>query len=153
MAREAASSNGTDTTDSSSPVPAAVLSLTADMIDQVLVDRLMESPVMDYPQPPLHYLLACYTRASNELRTPAVAGSTQLSAAAQAVKELAVNYVSLLLCGGGLIPQVGGSVGTQVMIDCGGVGWCVWLDLHASTPSMKLVLHCRLQCLKLANRK
>ncbi|MEW5316627.1 MAG: hypothetical protein WDW38_007987 [Sanguina aurantia] len=103
LIREATSMAGSSM---DSPTPAqSPPALTSDLMDQLLVDRLMENPLLSYPQPPLHYLLACYTRASNELRTSAVASNVQLSTTAQAVKELAVNYVSLLLCGGGLIPQ------------------------------------------------
>lgn len=108
-----------------SPEPAqSPPALTSDLMDQLLVDRLVENPLLSYPQPPLHYLLACYTRASIELRTSAVASNVQLSTAAQAVKELAVNYVSLLLCGGGLIPQVRGA------------------ESEAASRGLERVLHC-----------
>ncbi len=81
------------------------LLLSKDLLDSVIVSRLIESPPSSYPQFPLHYLLGCYARASAEMRTRAVADSPQLSAAVQACKELIVSYAGLLLVAG-VVPQV-----------------------------------------------
>ncbi|KAL6763344.1 ubiquitin elongating factor core-domain-containing protein [Haematococcus lacustris] len=82
------------------------LLLRKEMLDRVVVARLIESPPEDYPQSPLQYLLGCYSRAIEEARTKAVADKPVLISALASCKELLVSYASLTL-NGGIIPHVG----------------------------------------------
>lgn len=80
-------------------VPVSQLKLNRDNLERVLMARLMDSP--DVVQWPLHYLLACYTRASDEFRA---ASAIRDAATVQRVqesllysKQLIVSYSGLLL--------------------------------------------------------
>ncbi|KAK9842407.1 hypothetical protein WJX84_011341 [Apatococcus fuscideae] len=71
-----------------------------DILDRVLMSRLLDPPA-HYPQWPVHYLLGCYERASQQMRP---VGSlkdktfaTHLQLALSEVKDLAVRYTGLLL--------------------------------------------------------
>lgn len=61
-------------------------------LDRALVARIIEHPPADHPQPPFHYLLSCYARASQELRALSVKAPGSHKEALIAVKELAVSY-------------------------------------------------------------
>lgn len=80
-----------------------------DMLDRLIVARLIESPPDDYPQTPLQYLLGCYRRADDELRSRTVADSPQLMGTAQCCRDLVVNYAGLTLPGG-IVPHIGPEV-------------------------------------------
>ena len=80
-------------------VPLDQLRLDRDNLERVLMARLMEAPAV--AQWPLHYLLACYSRASDEFRASA---GIKDAAAVQRVqesllysKQLIVSYSGLLL--------------------------------------------------------
>jgi hypothetical protein len=80
-------------------VPAAQLHLNRDNLERVLMARLME--VEDAAEWPLHYLLASYSRATDEFRS---AAALQEPAAVERVqssllysKQLIVSYSGLLL--------------------------------------------------------
>jgi ubiquitin conjugation factor E4 B len=81
-----------------------------DMLDLIFVNRLIESPPEQYPQPPFQYLLGCFARSVNELRSvsprhpPEVQQHLQGSIAA--CKELLVSYAALLLTSSGVVPEV-----------------------------------------------
>jgi hypothetical protein len=81
-----------------------------DMLDLIFVNRLIESPPEQYPQPPFQYLLGCFGRAVNELRSvsprhpPEVQQHLQGSIAA--CKELLVSYAALILTSSGVVPEV-----------------------------------------------
>lgn len=87
--------------------------MTLALLDRIIVARLIEAPPANYPQPPFHYLLGCYARAGDQLR--AVSSAPRLDAAAkQQLSDLAhearaqvVQYASLLLSAGGVVPEVG----------------------------------------------
>ena len=80
--------------------------MTAELLDRIVVARLIESPPSTYPQSPLQYLIGCYARAANELRNNrTVADSPELSSLATSCKELIVSYAGLVLQG--VVPQVG----------------------------------------------
>lgn len=82
--------------------------LTSDILDRVLVSRLIENPPEGYPQPPLQYLLGCYARVSNALRTISPRQDAQsrqvLQQSALACKDLILSYAGLVLTGG-VIPE------------------------------------------------
>ena len=80
--------------------------MTAELLDRIVVARLIESPPSTYPQSPLQYLIGCYARAANELRNNrTVADSPELASLATSCKELIVSYAGLVLQG--VVPQVG----------------------------------------------
>ena len=80
--------------------------MTAELLDRIVVARLIESPPRTYPQSPLQYLIGCYARAANELRNNrTVADSPELASLATSCKELIVSYAGLVLQG--VVPQVG----------------------------------------------
>ena len=85
------------------------LLMNRDMLDRLIVARLIESPPTDYPQTPVQYLLGCYQRADDELRNRTVAGSAQLSGTEQCCRDLVVNYAGLTLSGG-IVPHLGAQV-------------------------------------------
>ncbi|KAG2451114.1 hypothetical protein HYH02_004382 [Chlamydomonas schloesseri] len=76
--------------------------LDAAVLDRVLVARLIEAPPADYPQPPIHYLMGCYERSSEELRRAGV--SEAAKAAVATARDLILNYAGLALFAG-MIPQ------------------------------------------------
>lgn len=82
-----------------------------DNLDLIFVNRLIESPPEQYPQQPLHYLLACFGRSSSELRGMSprhdAATQQQLQGSITACRELIVQYAALILTDAGVIPQVG----------------------------------------------
>lgn len=96
--------------DSMGSAPAEAALMSRDMLDRLLVARLIEAPPPDYPQTPFQYLLGAYRRADDELRARGVAESPELSGTAQACKDLVVNYASLCLAGG-ILPHLGPQVG------------------------------------------
>lgn len=101
------------------------LQLGAATLDRAIVARLIEAPPSSYPQPPLHYLLGCYGRASDALRS---AGGGRGDAAERArlvevvseARAQLVQYAVLLLSGSGVVPEVGRGGAL-----CGAVP-CVW---------------------------
>ncbi|EFJ51708.1 hypothetical protein VOLCADRAFT_87432 [Volvox carteri f. nagariensis] len=72
--------------------------LDAAVLDRVLVSRLIESPPSNYPQPPIHYLMGCYERSSEELRRAGT--NEQVKAAVAAARDLVLNYAGLALFAG-----------------------------------------------------
>ncbi|WIA10509.1 hypothetical protein OEZ85_010698 [Tetradesmus obliquus] len=80
-----------------------------DMLDLIFVNRLIESPPEQYPQPPFQYLLGCFARAVNELRSvsPRHAPEVQqhLQGVIVACKELLVSYAALILTASGVVPE------------------------------------------------
>lgn len=52
--------------------------LDATVLDRMLVARLIEAPPADYPQPPIHYLMGCYERSSEELRRAGVSEAAKV---------------------------------------------------------------------------
>lgn len=95
------------------------LLMSRDMLDRLIVARLIESPPPAYPQTPVQYLLGCYQRADDEQRNRTVAGNAQLSGTEQCCRELVVNYAGLTLAGG-IVPHLGAAVGVWG----GGLGVC-----------------------------
>lgn len=88
-------------------VPANQLRLNRDNLERVLMARLME--VEDDVMWPWHYLLACYTRASDEIRYAPLkdaAAVERVHASMLYSKQLIVSYAGLLLTMG-MFPQVG----------------------------------------------
>jgi hypothetical protein len=87
----------------------APLRLTQDLLDPVVVARLIEEPPENYPLAPFHYLLSCYARASEELRALGhirdAAAQQAVQAAVLACRDLAVSYCCLTLTAG-FIPEV-----------------------------------------------
>lgn len=79
-------------------------SLSSDLLDRLIVERLIESPPATYPQAPVHYLIACYTRACVEQRSKGVAESQALLETVAACKELIMSYA--MLCLQGVVQQV-----------------------------------------------
>lgn len=87
--------------------------MTRASLDRVIVSRLIESPPGSYSQPPFHYLLGCYSRASDQLR--AVGGAPSAKYDADAKQRLCdmvaeargqvVQYAALLLSGSGVVPE------------------------------------------------
>jgi len=77
-----------------------------DMLDRLIVARLIESPPENYPQTPVQYLLGCYRRADDELRSRTVAENPQLLSTGQSCKDLVVNYAGLTIPGG-IVPHIG----------------------------------------------
>lgn len=97
--------------------------LNKDLLDRIIVARLIEAPPENYPLPPLQYLMACYQRALDELRNKPVAGSPDLTAVVGACRELIISYASLTL-GGGIIPHPGPVVSVRKrtqfrVLECG----------------------------------
>lgn len=76
----------------------------SELLDRIIVARLIESPPTGYPQAPLHYLLGCYARSSEEQRSRAVLEDPKLLATVASCKELIVSYA--MLCLHGVVPQV-----------------------------------------------
>lgn len=79
--------------------------ITTDTLDMVFMTRLMTEPPESYPLSPFQYLLGCFARCSDEIRTREVSQSPELMAAVQACKELVINYARTALGGGGVIQQ------------------------------------------------
>lgn len=79
-------------------------------MDRVIVSRLIESPPEQYPQAPFHYLLGCYARSSQELRSISVALPDDVRQKLQesifAARDLIISYTGLVFMGG-LVPEVG----------------------------------------------
>ncbi|KAG2487016.1 hypothetical protein HYH03_014386 [Edaphochlamys debaryana] len=72
------------------------------VLDRALVARLIESPPPNYSQPPIHYLLGCYERSTEELRR---GGSNEaVKAAVATARDLILNYAGLALFAG-VVPQ------------------------------------------------
>ncbi len=86
------------------------LQLNRDILDRVIVSRLIESPPDSYPQTPFQYLLSSYGRCLDQQRnmSPRHDAETQaaLKDAAQASRELLVSYAGLILTGSGVVPEV-----------------------------------------------
>lgn len=80
--------------------------LNRDLLDRVLVARLIESPPQEYPQTPLQYLLGCYARCQDEQRKGPKA---ELAPVLQGIRELVISYAGLTLTGG-IIPHPGAAV-------------------------------------------
>lgn len=83
--------------------------LTGEVLDRVLVNRLIEAPPNQYPQAPFQYLLGCCTRGSAELRAlPAQPSEAQqrIRDDLTACRELLVSYAGLILTGSGVVPEV-----------------------------------------------
>lgn len=80
-------------------VPLEQLRLDKENLERVLMSRLMDVPVAD--KWPLHYLLACYGRASDEFRASATikdaATVQQVQNSLLYSKQLIVSYSGLLL--------------------------------------------------------
>ncbi|PNH09426.1 putative ubiquitin conjugation factor E4 [Tetrabaena socialis] len=72
-----------------------------DVLDRALIERLIESPPQN-AQPPMHYLMNCYQRASDELRQ--ASSNAEVQAAVQSARELILNYAGLTLFAG-MVPQ------------------------------------------------
>ncbi|GLC36221.1 hypothetical protein PLESTB_001367200 [Pleodorina starrii] len=72
--------------------------LDAAVLDRVVVARLIESPPADYPQPPIHYLMGCFERASEEYRR--AGANEQVKAAVISARDLILNYAGLALFAG-----------------------------------------------------
>jgi hypothetical protein len=87
------------------------LMLNKALLDRVIVSRLIENPPEPYPQLPFHYLLGCYARASQELRSISLGWPAevqrQLQEAVFAARELVVSYAGLVFMGG-VVPEVRG---------------------------------------------
>eukprot|EP00882_Tetradesmus_deserticola_P033506 GHRQ01038279.1.p1 GENE.GHRQ01038279.1~~GHRQ01038279.1.p1 ORF type:complete len:156 (+),score=59.23 GHRQ01038279.1:514-981(+) len=81
-----------------------------DMLDLIFVNRLIESPPEQYPQPPFHYLLGCFARAVNKLRSVSPRQPPEVQQHLQgtivACKELLVSYAALVLSSSGVVPEV-----------------------------------------------
>ena len=75
-----------------------------EIVDRIIVHRLMIEPPEQYPQHPFHYLLGCFSRAAQELRAGPPA---QLQSALDMCKQLLVSYAVLILTRDGLVPEVG----------------------------------------------
>lgn len=89
-----------------------------DMLDLIFVNRLIESPPELYPQPPFQYLLGCFARAVNELRSVSPRHPPEVQQHLQGViaacKELLVSYAALILTGSGVVPEVRVAAQAQV---------------------------------------
>ncbi|KXZ45643.1 hypothetical protein GPECTOR_52g43 [Gonium pectorale] len=72
--------------------------LNAEVLDRVIVARLIESPPANYPQPPIHYLMGCYERSSEELRRAGASEAVKVAVAA--ARDLILNYAGLALFAG-----------------------------------------------------
>lgn len=82
--------------------------ISTDNLDRVIVNRIIEAAPEQYPQQPFHYLLGCYTRAGNELRSAGQdAAGQELRAVLDACRQLLVSYAGLILMGAGVVPEVG----------------------------------------------
>ena len=111
--------------------------MTAELLDRIVVSRLIESPPEAYPLPPVQYLIGCYSRAANEARNNrAVAESPELLAVVATCKELIVSYAGLTLQG----------VVSQVRLPCG--------RLHArhANPVIHMSYHLRIVTVTAAPR-
>ncbi len=75
-----------------------------ELLDRIVVARLIEQPPPTYPYSPLQYLIGCYTRATEQQRSKAVAESPDLSSVVASCRELIVSYAGLLFQG--VVPQV-----------------------------------------------
>lgn len=83
------------------------LLITPDNLDRIIVNRIIEAAPEQYLQQPFHYLLGCYSRAGNELRSLGQdAAGQQLRAALDACRQLLVSYAGLILMGAGVVPEV-----------------------------------------------
>ncbi|KAG1664460.1 hypothetical protein FOA52_006306 [Chlamydomonas sp. UWO 241] len=71
--------------------------VSSDLLDRVVVARLIESPPDSYRQSAVQYLLGCYARASTEQRARGVAEAT--AALLKTCKELIVSYSMLCFQG------------------------------------------------------
>jgi len=114
--------------------PGAQPLLTGANLDRAIVARLIESPPASYPQPPFHYLLGCYSRASEALRGGAASRGAAAAEEKQRLHDLVVEaraqvvqYAVLLLSGSGVVPEVrvergawkGLSMSQLVVVGCG----------------------------------
>ncbi|GBF98629.1 ubiquitin conjugation factor E4-like [Raphidocelis subcapitata] len=84
--------------------------LCAATLDRAIVARLIEAPPPAYPQPPLHYLLGCYARASDALRSASggrgdAAERARLVEVVSEARAQVVQYAVLLLSGSGVVPE------------------------------------------------
>jgi hypothetical protein len=110
-----------------------------DMLDLIFVNRLIESPPEQYPQPPFQYLLGCFARAVNELRSvsprhpPEV--QQHLQGTIAACKELLVSYAALILTASGVVPEVG-------MRSCALMSVGFGLLAHCASSNMQLCNTC-----------
>ncbi len=77
--------------------------MTGELLDRIIVSRLIESPPEGYPLTPVQYLLGCYARALGELRNRAVTEVPELINLVHQCKDLIVSYTSL--CMQGIAPQ------------------------------------------------
>lgn len=106
-----------------------------DMLDLIFVNRLIESPPEQYPQPPFQYLLGCFARAVNELRSvsPRHAPEVQqhLQGVIVACKELLVSYAALILTASGVVPEVS----TRQFSSCA-------LHMHVGFLGMRTLVPC-----------
>lgn len=121
------------------------LLMNRDMLDRLIVARLIESPPTDYPQTPVQYLLGCYQRADDELRNRTVAGSAQLSGTEQCCRDLVVNYAGLTLSGG-IVPHLGAQVCVCACVLLGNIQggrpwWCLMVLWCLSLGKACLALH------------
>lgn len=100
------------------------------------MSRLLEPPA-NYPQWPVHYLLGCYERASQQLRQAGQLKdktfSARLQQALAEIKDLAVRYTGLLL-------TVDGSMFEQVCCVFKPCMHCSHLDLSISIEQVRR--HC-----------
>ena len=124
--------------------------LNKEILDRVVMSRLLEPPA-NYPQWPVHYLLGCYDRASQQLRQAGQLKDKNFSARLQQalaeIKDLAVRYTGLLLTmDGSMFEQVCcismpcmhrsdleyPSTGHGAVLSC----------MSLATPAMPTSLHC-----------
>lgn len=78
-----------------------LIAATSDILDRVLLARLVTEPPEGFPQPPLAYMLACYGRCDDRRRA-----SSAMAPVTTIVKDALMNYAGLLLFAG-VVPQVG----------------------------------------------
>eukprot|EP00803_Ostreobium_quekettii_P005943 evm.model.scf_1775.2 EVM.evm.TU.scf_1775.2 scf_1775:13595-17142(+) len=83
------------------------LLLGRNLLDRVIVARLIEEAPQSYPLAPFHYLIGCYVRATDGYRPEhmnSAEARQKISEALGEVKDLVVSYAGLCLTGG-IIPQ------------------------------------------------
>jgi hypothetical protein len=90
------------------------LLITPDNLDRIIVNRIIEAAPEHYPQQPFHYLLGCYSRAADELRSIGQdAARQQLRTAVDACRPLLVSYAGLIIMGAGVVPEVSAGQASQ----------------------------------------